>query len=100
MWSRVEGLLVNRVFAWDRANLKDDGAEDVEEVMKVAGVVAGCLDGMQCVGDEVADALEVASSTLSFIKNISEGLGAKGHEVIHDSEYVHLAEVGEHIQLE
>ena len=90
MWSSVEGLLVNRVLAWDRANLKDDGAEDIEEVMEVAGVIAGCLDGMQCVGDEVADTLKVSSSALSFIKNIPEGLCAEGHEIIHESEYIHL----------
>ena len=57
MWARVDGCVVNRVLTWDRANLKDDGAEDIEEVMQVAGVVAGCLDGMQCVGDEGADAV-------------------------------------------
>ena len=98
MWARVDGCVVNRVLTWDRANLKDDGAEDIEEVMQVAGVVAGCLDGMQCVGDEGADALEVSSSALSFVKNITECLCAECHEVIHDGEYIHLAVAGEHIQ--
>ena len=100
MWARVDGFVGNRVLTLDRANLKDDGAEDIEEVMKVAGVVAGCLDGMQCVGDEGADALEVSSSALSFVKNITECLCAECHEVIYDGEDVHLPVVWKHIQLE
>ena len=57
MWACVDGCVFNHVVAWDRTNLECDGAKDIEEMMEITGVVAGFFDGIQCVGDEGADAV-------------------------------------------